>query len=151
MEETLKREFKRAERQKGKIGLIMLDVDFFKKFNDTYGHEAGDLVLKSLANQLVNNVRQADIVCRFGGEEFIVILPGSNLEQTVGRAEQIRLCVENNMRIAYEGHSFQVTVSLGAACYPESGENSDDLLKAADDALYRAKEKGRNKVVADVG
>lgn len=148
MEETLAREFKRAERNSSAIGLIMLDVDFFKKFNDTYGHEAGDVVLKSLARTLTDKVRQGDVVCRYGGEEFVIILPGSPLEQTVERAETIRYSVENEMKISYQEHDFKVTISLGGAAFPMHGQTSDDILKAADDALYRSKEAGRNRVSA---
>ncbi|MEW6427895.1 MAG: diguanylate cyclase [Thermodesulfobacteriota bacterium] len=148
MEETMLREFKRAERQGHETGVIILDVDFFKKFNDTWGHEAGDVVLKRLAQRFQEKVRQEDIVCRYGGEEFVIILPGSSLEQTVERAEEIRHSVENDLHIKYGGHEFKVTISMGAASYPRHGRVSDDILKAADAALYRAKETGRNRVMA---
>ncbi len=147
MEETLSREFKAAERDNKPVGVIILDVDFFKKFNDTYGHEAGDIVLVELAKNLTKNVRKSDVVCRYGGEEFVVVLPGQHIEKVVERAEVIRQCVENDLRIKYNEHVFQLTISLGAATYPAHGSDYDTVLKAADNALYKAKEGGRNQTV----
>jgi len=146
MEETLQREFAAADRTGKPVGLIILDVDFFKKFNDTYGHEAGDLVLKELAAKLSSSVRKSDVVCRFGGEEFVIILPGPPEERALQRAEVIRAAVENDMHIRYHEHVFQVTISLGVAVYPRHGKTPEEVLKAADSALYRAKEQGRNQV-----
>ncbi len=148
MEETLLREFKRAERLQAPIGVIILDVDFFKKFNDTYGHEAGDVVLKSLARHMQKKVRQGDIVCRYGGEEFVIIMPGSPIEQTVERAEAIRRSVEEEMRPTYGTETFKVTISMGAASYPRHGKTPEEVLGQADAALYRSKEAGRNRVTA---
>ncbi|MDP2106925.1 MAG: diguanylate cyclase, partial [Desulfobulbaceae bacterium] len=145
MEETLSREFKAYERTKHPVGVIILDVDFFKKFNDTYGHEAGDLVLIELGKVLSANVRKEDVVCRFGGEEFVVILLGAPPEQALVRAELLRSKVETDLRLTYHGHDIRVTISLGAASFPEHGEAPDQVLKAADTALYRAKEAGRNR------
>ena len=147
MEETLKREFMLAERAKHPVGLIILDVDFFKKFNDTYGHDAGDMVLVELAKLLASNVRKGDVVCRFGGEEFVVILPGPPPEAALARAELLRAKVENELRINYQGQALQLTISLGAAIYPAHGENPEQILKAADTALYSAKESGRNRAI----
>ena len=148
MEETLVREFKRAERQKLPIGVIILDVDFFKKFNDTYGHEAGDVVLKTLARHMQHKVRQGDIVCRYGGEEFVIIMPGSAIDQTVERAEEIRRSVEEEMRPTYGSEVFQVTISMGAAAFPDHGQTPEEVLGRADAALYRSKDAGRNRVTA---
>lgn len=145
MEETLSREFKASVRTRHPVGVIILDVDFFKKFNDTYGHEAGDLVLIELGNVLSANVRKEDVVCRFGGEEFVVILPGASPEQSLARAEVLRAKVESDLRLTYHEHDIRVTISLGAASYPEHGNAPDQVLKAADTALYRAKEAGRNR------
>ena len=147
MEETLNREFKLAERSGHPIGVIILDVDFFKKFNDTYGHEAGDIVLVELAKLLSGSVRKGDVVCRYGGEEFVIILPGPPPDAAIERAELVRARVENELRIEYQGHSIRVTISLGAASYPIHGQTPDKVLKAADNALYKAKESGRNRAV----
>ena len=145
MEETLNREFKLSERSGLPIGAIILDVDFFKKFNDTYGHEAGDIVLVELAKLLSGSVRKGDVVCRYGGEEFVIILPGSANEGTYERAEAVRARVENDLRISYQGHDIRVTISLGAAYFPKHGQTPDQVLKAADNALYASKEAGRNR------
>lgn len=150
MEETLEREFDSAERDSHPIGVIMLDVDFFKNFNDTYGHEAGDIVLIELANLLVKSVRKGDVVCRYGGEEFVVILPGPPSERAIERAETIRQKVEDELRIKYHEHTFKLTISLGAAFYPEHGSTPEAVLKAADVALYKAKEGGRNMALQAV-
>lgn len=146
MEETMNREFQLAKRHESKVGVIMLDVDFFKKFNDTYGHEAGDLVLVELSRLMRDNVRKEDIVCRYGGEEFVIIMPSAPLELVAQRAELIRKMVDEELRLEYNEHKFHVTISMGAACYPDHGEPPDRVLKAADNALYQAKENGRNQV-----
>ena len=148
MEETLQREFTAADRTGRPVGVIILDVDFFKKFNDTYGHEAGDLVLKELAKKLTSCVRKSDVVCRYGGEEFVVIFPGPPEDRALERAEVIRAAVDNEMRIRYHENVFHVTISLGVAVYPRHGKTPEEVLKAADTALYRAKEQGRNQAVA---
>jgi diguanylate cyclase (GGDEF)-like protein len=151
MEETLKREFMFAARAKHPVGLIILDVDFFKKFNDTYGHDAGDIVLVELARLLASNVRNCDVVCRFGGEEFVIILPGPPPEAALARAELLRAKVENELQINYQGQALKLTISLGAAIYPTHGETPDQILKAADTALYKAKESGRNRAMLASG
>jgi diguanylate cyclase (GGDEF)-like protein/PAS domain S-box-containing protein len=148
MEETLSRELPRAARKKTQIGFIMLDVDHFKKFNDTYGHDAGDLVLHELGALLQANIRKGDIACRFGGEEFILILPEADLEVTVQRAELIREKInEISLNLHHQPLS-KITVSLGVAIFPEHGITSDVLIKKADEALYQAKHNGRNRVEA---
>jgi diguanylate cyclase (GGDEF)-like protein len=144
MEETLTREFMRAERSNNPVGIIILDVDFFKKVNDTYGHEAGDLVLVELARLLSVSIRKGDVVCRYGGEEFLLVLPTTSMSKTIERAETIRAKVEK-LKIQHNKQTLQVTASLGTAVFPDHGSSPDEVVKVADDALYRAKEEGRNR------
>jgi diguanylate cyclase (GGDEF)-like protein len=147
MEETLTHEIPRAERKKMPVGIIMLDIDHFKQFNDTNGHEAGDMVLRELGVLLQNNIRSEDIACRYGGEEFILILPETNQEVTALRAEKIHQAVKS-MRVEYRKQPLGVvSVSLGVAVYPDHSENGHGLLKKADEALYQAKRNGRDQVV----
>jgi diguanylate cyclase (GGDEF)-like protein/PAS domain S-box-containing protein len=147
MEETLERELLRASRKRLSLGIIMLDVDDFKRFNDTCGHAAGDAILRELSNLLLKHVRGEDIACRYGGDEFIIVLPDSSRAVTCERAE--RLCEHvRHLNIQFEGQTLEaVTLSLGVAVFPENGSTGAAVLKAADDALYRAKRKGRGRVV----
>jgi len=150
MEETLLRELMLAERTKRKFGVIMMDLDHFKLFNDMHGHDAGDSVLREFGNFLLGNIREYDIACRYGGEEFICILPESTLENTLERAEELR---RNLMSFSVEHLGRQlgsVTISAGVAVYPEHGTTEATIVKAADEALYCAKKSGRNRVVAAV-
>jgi diguanylate cyclase (GGDEF)-like protein len=147
MEEFLQSEERRALRSGAPIGIIMFDVDHFKQLNDTHGHAAGDYVLRALAQMLIAHIREGDIVCRYGGEEFIVILPGASLEITRDRAEALRKLVAEVV-IDYVGRSSAgVTISLGVACFPAHGSTSEEVLQRADKALYAAKKAGRNQVV----
>jgi diguanylate cyclase (GGDEF)-like protein len=146
MEETLDRELLRARRKNSHIGLIMLDIDHFKKFNDTYGHASGDLVLTSMANLLKSQVRSEDIICRLGGEEFQVILQESIQEITCQRAKSFREGVQV-LKLEYVGQSLgSISVSQGVAAFPEKCSIRDVLLQKADEALYLAKNNGRNRV-----
>lgn len=148
LEETLEREIRRAVRAQQSLGLMMIDLDHFKKFNDTYGHEAGDIILRETAAFLARSVRAEDIVCRFGGEEFVVILPMANLQNTCTRAERIRLALRE-LGVLHQGHSLGIiTASVGVAALPDHGRVRGPLLEAADAALYRAKKEGRDRVVA---
>jgi len=147
MEDALQREIYRAGRSRGQVGVIMVDVDRFKRFNDTYGHEAGDLVLAELATLLKWRLRKGDVVCRYGGEEFVLVLPDSNQHDTVERASQLRESIRG-LRLSYGGHDLgTVAVSMGVAVYPESGSKCADLMRAVDVALYQAKQQGRDRVV----
>ncbi len=146
MEETLEREFHKAQRDNTTVCIIMLDVDFFKKFNDTYGHEAGDIVLIELGRTLEAGVRKEDVVCRYGGEEFFVILPKTSLEEAGKRAETLRASVQDDLRITYGEARFQVTISLGVAAFPGHGESIEAVMNRADAALYASKQAGRNRV-----
>ena len=146
MEESLTREIRRAERMRCSLGCIMVDVDHFKNYNDTWGHAAGDTLLRELATLLQNRVRGSDIVCRYGGEEFTLILPDASLDITTARAEQIR-AQASQLRI--EGHDNEqpsITLSLGVASYPDHGMDGGSVLRAADRGLYQAKHEGRNRV-----
>ncbi len=146
MEESLERELRRSARNLRPVGVIMLDLDHFKRVNDKYGHEAGDAVLQQLGYFLSQHLRGGDIACRFGGEEFILILPEASIEQTARRAEQYRQGF-NATPLLYNGRAIEsVTMSLGVASYPDYGSTSEAVLRAADTALYRAKHEGRDRV-----
>ncbi|HLA08373.1 MAG TPA: sensor domain-containing diguanylate cyclase [Anaerolineales bacterium] len=147
MEETLERELLRAARKQLSLGIIMLDVDDLKRFNDTWGHAAGDEILRELGSLLLRQVRGEDIACRYGGDEFIIILPDAPREVTRERAELI--CeYTNQFHLQFEGQSLAaVTLSLGVAVFPEHGATSTGILRAVDAALYRAKHEGRGRVV----
>ncbi|HUT23908.1 MAG TPA: sensor domain-containing diguanylate cyclase, partial [Sumerlaeia bacterium] len=143
MEECLVREIHRAQRREKPLGVIMLDVDHFKSFNDAYGHEKGDIVLRELGATIQQRVRQEDVACRYGGEEFIILMPDAPLSIAQERAEELREHVKRRLKV--EQHP--VTISLGVAVYPDHGLTQEALLNAADSALYRAKEQGRDRVV----
>ncbi|MBI5354422.1 MAG: sensor domain-containing diguanylate cyclase [Chloroflexi bacterium] len=146
MEETFKRELDRAARRKMDIGIMMLDIDNFKHFNDTFGHMAGDAVLIKLSSLLRAFVRGEDISCRYGGEEFLLILPEASLQNTHQRAGQLKNEIQC-MSVNYQDQLLSgITVSIGIACFPEHGDTIESLLFAADSALYRAKNEGRNRL-----
>ena len=147
MEESLEREIRRAERNDVPLGIIMLDLDHFKHFNDTFGHAAGDTLLRELGAFLRAHIREADIACRYGGEEFILVFPDASREDVRWRAEQLREAVKH-LDVQHRGQPLGgVTLSLGVAVFPEHGMTADDLLFAADNALYIAKGDGRDRVV----
>ena len=148
MEETLERELLRASRKHQSLGIIMLDVDHFKRFNDTYGHAAGDAILRELGSLLLKHVRGEDIPSRYGGDEFIIVLPDASRVVTRKRAELICESAKQ-FHFQFEGQTLgTVTLSLGVVVFPEHGSTSAAILKAADDALYRAKHEGRSRLVA---
>ena len=145
MEETLIREISRAKRYETPLGIIMIDLDHFRRFNNTFGHEAGDLVLRDLGKFLQSNIRKEDVACRYGGEEFTLILPGAPMDITEKRAETLRNLVQD-LEIYYNGKPLDsITLSLGVASFPEHGATGEAVLQAADAALYAAKRAGRNK------
>jgi diguanylate cyclase (GGDEF)-like protein len=147
MQEALERELRRCDRKQQPLSIIMLDVDYFKRFNDTLGHDAGDAVLRELGRCLQNHVRGSDIACRYGGEEFTLILPEASLGVTQLRAEQIRAAAKQ-LQIECSGQSVgAITLSLGVASFPKHGLAGEDILKAADIALYRAKQEGRDRTI----
>ncbi len=145
MDETLKLEASRMVRNKHKIGIIMMDVDHFKKFNDDHGHDCGDAVLKSLGQLLKKNTRGEDISCRYGGEEFIAILINTTLRGLHKKAEDLCKKVRESLIVKHKGQSYRVTISLGAALCPTHAVTLDETLKMADEALYTAKNEGRNR------
>jgi len=147
LEETLVRELANGKRTSQKLGLVMIDIDHFKKYNDTHGHDAGDYVLAEIANLIRSKLRSGDIACRYGGEELVLVMPGASKQIAAARAELVRELVEKH-QFLYKGQDLSgVTVSLGVANYPEDGDNASTLMKGADTALYRAKDEGRNRVV----
>lgn len=146
-QEKLSNEIERARRYNEKLILMILDIDFFKKVNDTYGHPIGDLVLKSVSKCLKSATRKIDIVARYGGEEFAVIMVQTGKEGGVKFAERIRETIMKN-EVFFPGGKLSVTASIGLACFPEDGKNNSELIEKADKALYTAKKRGRNMVVA---
>ncbi len=146
--QRLGEEYARALRGDYPFGLMMIDIDKFKSINDTYGHLVGDLVLINLCRVIQECVREGDIVVRFGGEEFLIIVTGASLNTTVSLAEKVRRTVEENV-LRYSEQEIKITVSVGVSAYPDNRiSDTNSLLKLADDNLYHAKETGRNKVVS---
>jgi diguanylate cyclase (GGDEF)-like protein/PAS domain S-box-containing protein len=147
MEESLQRDILRASRNDSTIGILLLDIDYFKRYNDTFGHEAGDTVLKEIGLLLQKHVRGDDIACRLGGEEFLLIMPGAQLEIARQRAERLREAVKQ-LAVSFRGQTLgAITISIGVAVHPEQGSDTDSVLQAADKALYVAKESGRDRTV----
>ena len=146
MEESLMRECHRALRKKSPLAVMMVDIDHFKRFNDSYGHELGDRLLTEFGKLLTANIRGEDVACRYGGEEFTLILPDAGIEGALKRAESLRLGAAQ-LSIPIKGGGATITISIGIAIYPEHGATPEGLLQAADAALYRAKSDGRNRVV----
>ncbi len=146
LQETLDIEVSRAQRSNSPIGFIIIDLDYFKQVNDSYGHKAGDLVLQKLGGLILRNLRMGDVSCRYGGEEFTIMMPGATLNITVNRAEHLLRQI-NKMDIEYHGATIKITASMGVAVFPDHDTGSEDVLICADRALYRAKSLGRNQVV----
>jgi len=143
--EAIERELMRARRHKRPLGLIMLDIDFFKKVNDQHGHLAGDYVLRELAKLVQSRIRREEIFARYGGEEFALLLPETGLEGTVALAENVRSRIEAH-HFEFQGVHIPVTVSLGAAALSSDDATPTDLISRADEKLYESKRSGRNKV-----
>jgi diguanylate cyclase (GGDEF)-like protein len=146
MEESLEREFGRAKRNKTSVAIIMMDMDHFKRFNDTFGHQAGDTLLRALGDLLRRTTRGQDIACRYGGEEFALVLTDSSLPGALHRCEVLRQEVKQ-LSVEYAGQLLgSATVSMGVALYPEHGTAIGDVLRASDQALYCAKREGRDRI-----
>jgi len=147
MEEALNQQLSRVTRQLHPLGLIMIDIDHFKNFNDTHGHAAGDALLRELGKLLQSHIRGGDAACRYGGEEFLLIMPDASLEAAQQRALLLQKEAKK-LRVRDAGQSLDgITLSMGVAIYPEHGRSIDGVLRAADAALYRAKQEGRDRVV----
>ena len=147
MEETFERELYRADRDGNTIGTIMLDLDHFKQFNDTFGHDGGDAILREFSQLLLARTRKEDIVCRYGGEEFLIVLPGASLDDTHYRAESLLAAIRNIAVVSRGRELGHVSASMGVALYPNHGNTMGLLIRAADEALYQAKAHGRDRVV----
>lgn len=150
MDRRLPGEVVRSRRYGQDLSVFMFDIDHFKRINDEYGHQSGDTILVALGQLALGDVRQSDIVSRYGGEEFLVILPSTTLQEAAFAAERLRDKVEAYpFRVSEDGEmeeSVSVTISLGVASLSESMHSGEDLVRAVDEALYRAKEEGRNRV-----
>lgn len=147
LNESIEREIMRARREHDVFSIIMSDIDHFKMINDTFGHPAGDKFLVAIASLQEKHTRGSDIACRFGGEEFLLVLPGIGQDSAVKRAEEIRQrCTE--LVIDHAGQALSVTMSFGVACYPDHGQTADEIIINADKAMYQSKQMGRNKVTA---
>jgi len=146
LDQILYGEIAHAQQSGSLLGIVMADVDHFKQINDRYGHKAGDLMLQTVGDLMKSCVRSADIVCRYGGEEFVIVMPGTS-EATVSHcSEEIRSRFEE-LSVVFEDRKIQATISLGAAIYPLHGSNVDEVFVNADRAMYQAKQEGRNRVV----
>jgi diguanylate cyclase (GGDEF)-like protein len=147
MEETLEREIRRASRHSTSVGIIMFDIDKMKPINDRYGHDAGDLVLKLLGRELLSMFRGEDVACRYGGDEFTIVLPEASLADVWRRAEQMRDAVKR-LDIVYEGkHLGPLTLSIGVAAYPDHGTTTERVLLACDAASYASKSEGGDRIM----
>lgn len=144
-QERLQEEFSRSQRNRAPLSLLMIDIDHFKTYNDRYGHIAGDLVLKQVAHLLKEKSKAGDLVCRYGGEEFSIILPNRAKGEALSLAEELRFCVEKEA-FTLRRETTHVTISIGVASFPADGLVKDELLKRVDSFLYQAKREGRNRV-----
>ncbi|MFH1888525.1 MAG: GGDEF domain-containing protein [Candidatus Omnitrophota bacterium] len=142
--ERFKEEIERSRKSKYKFCCLMVDIDYFESFNDRYGHIVGDAILRELSKAIQENIRQIDLICRYGGEEFSLILSETDKEAAKFAAERIRLAVQDR-RIRVYDEELKVTVSIGISAYPDDGKDMVKLIDAADSALYRAKQEGRNR------
>ena len=145
-ESSFEKEFLRAQRYNNSLTIVMFDIDHFKGVNDNFGHPCGDYILKQIANAALQTFRKTDTVFRYGGEEFVVILTETDIKQAIIPLERFRKTVET-LYLNYLGKEIHITVSIGACQYDNSFTTKEELLKQADDALYEAKNSGRNQIV----
>ncbi|MFA5356555.1 MAG: GGDEF domain-containing protein [Candidatus Omnitrophota bacterium] len=145
--ERFAEEIDRSRKFNHKFCCVMIDIDYFKDFNDRYGHIVGDAILRELSKVIQENIRQIDMISRYGGEEFSIILSETDKAASVFAAERIRLAVQNKHMRVYD-EELKITVSIGISAYPDDGKDMNRLIDAADSALYRAKQEGRNRVCA---
>jgi diguanylate cyclase (GGDEF)-like protein len=147
MEATLERELRRAARHRTSVGIIMFDVDRMKPINDTFGHEAGDIVLRGVGELMLKMFRGEDVACRYGGDEFMIVLPEAGLEDIYQRADQLRQAFKN-LSLEYEGSTLgPISLSIGVSVFPEHGTNTERLLQVSDEAVYLAKAAGGDRVM----
>jgi diguanylate cyclase len=147
LESTMEREIERCRRDGAPLALVLVDVDHFKRINDSFGHPAGDAVLVHVAALLQAGARAGDVVCRYGGEEFLLVMPGMDLATATGRAHDFRAALASGP-VRFDCHEIHATLSIGTASFPEHGTTPRELVGCVDAALYRAKKEGRNLVVA---
>jgi diguanylate cyclase (GGDEF)-like protein len=142
-------EIKRSQRYNCSFAVLLIDIDHFKKINDTYGHSVGDKVIISMTQTVINNLRQVDCFGRFGGEEFVVLLPETDIDEAVIVAERIRENIQHKSIVVQE-QTISITISIGVSSYKIGEESIDTILQRADQGLYQAKKQGRNRVIANL-
>jgi diguanylate cyclase (GGDEF)-like protein len=151
MQESLGKELQRAKRKERSLAIIFLDLDHFKHFNDVFGHDAGDTVLQSMADIFRSHFRKEDTICRYGGEEFAIILPESSTQNAYARAESLRVATKD-LKLVHRGVLLDpVTLSMGIAGFPDHGQSAQELLDRADKCLYQSKAEGRDRVTLATG
>lgn len=146
MEKTLEREASRIQRDGSSLGIIIFDIDHFKNINDTYGHECGDAVLRELGKYIQKHSREEDVACRYGGEEFALIMINADLKNALAKAENILRGIRENLKVHFDGKVISIKISLGVSVCPDHGLNPKQAIKAADEALYQAKTEGRDRL-----
>lgn len=148
-QEKLEQEIRRAEEERGRFAVLLLDIDHFKRYNDEYGHSAGDLVLKNVAVTFQKSLESGETSARYGGEEFVALLPGKGGREAIASAERVRREIERSVLVLRRAER-RVTASVGIAVYPKDGRDREALLQAADKRLYEAKKAGRNRVCGGI-